>query len=55
MYILGEYKARNEQMITYQKITKNLMEEFKQVFINQIPRKEKTQADTLAQLAKRIC
>lgn len=47
----GEYEAKSERMITYQKIANDLIKRFEQVHVSQIPRKESTHADALTHLA----
>ena len=49
--ILDEYQARDESMIAYLKLAKELLGQFKEYKIVQIPREENEQADVLAKLA----
>ncbi|KAK0573656.1 hypothetical protein LWI29_011551 [Acer saccharum] len=49
--VLDKYQARDENMITYLKLAKELLGRFKEYRIIQIPREENEQADALAKLA----
>lgn len=49
--ISGEYETRSEQLIKYHQVGKNLLERFEQIYIEQIPQAENTQAEALARLA----
>ncbi|KAK0585343.1 hypothetical protein LWI29_027080 [Acer saccharum] len=49
--VLDEYQERDEKMIAYLKLAKELLGRFKEYRIIQIPREENEQADALAKLA----
>ncbi|KAK0584674.1 hypothetical protein LWI29_016990 [Acer saccharum] len=49
--VLDEYQARDENMIAYLKLAKELLGRFKEYRIIQIPREENEQADAFAKLA----
>ncbi|KAK0601168.1 hypothetical protein LWI29_021826 [Acer saccharum] len=49
--VLDEYQARDESMITYLELAKELLGRFKEYRIVHVPRKENEQADALAKLA----
>ncbi|KAK0581310.1 hypothetical protein LWI29_012365 [Acer saccharum] len=49
--VLDEYQARDESMIAYLELAKELLERFKEYKIVQVPREENEQANTLATLA----
>ncbi|KAK0578094.1 hypothetical protein LWI29_004999 [Acer saccharum] len=49
--VLDEYQARDESMIAYLKLAKELLGRFKEYMIIQVPREENEQADALAKLA----
>ncbi|KAK0579910.1 hypothetical protein LWI29_033406 [Acer saccharum] len=49
--MLDEYQARDESMITYLELAKELLERFKEYRIVHVPREENEQADALAKLA----
>ncbi|KAK0570589.1 hypothetical protein LWI29_003554 [Acer saccharum] len=49
--VLDEYQARDESMITYLELAKELLERFKEYRIVHVPREENEQADALAKLA----
>ncbi|KAK0573477.1 hypothetical protein LWI29_008553 [Acer saccharum] len=49
--VLDEYQARDESMITYLELAKELLKRFKEYRIVHIPREENEQADALAKLA----
>ncbi|KAK0590511.1 hypothetical protein LWI29_028201 [Acer saccharum] len=49
--VLDEYQARDESMIAYLELAKELLERFKEYRIVQVPREENEQADALAKLA----
>ncbi|KAK0584361.1 hypothetical protein LWI29_011961 [Acer saccharum] len=49
--VLDEYQARDENMIAYLKLAKELLGRFKEYRIIQIPREENEQASALAKLA----
>ncbi|KAK0582887.1 hypothetical protein LWI29_030790 [Acer saccharum] len=49
--VLDEYQARDESMITYLELAKELLERFKEYRIAHVPREENEQADALAKLA----
>ena len=49
--VLDEYQAKDENMIAYLKLAKELLRRFKEYKIIQIPREENKQADVLAKLA----
>ncbi|KAK3010569.1 hypothetical protein RJ639_010752 [Escallonia herrerae] len=50
-HILGDYEARDERMAQYLHLVKTLATKFKNFTIQQIPRDQNTQADTLSRLA----
>ncbi|KAK0594152.1 hypothetical protein LWI29_003803 [Acer saccharum] len=50
-HVLDEYQARDESMITYLELAKELLERFKEYRIVHVPREENEQADALAKLA----
>ncbi|KAK3030768.1 hypothetical protein RJ639_035433 [Escallonia herrerae] len=50
-HILGDYEARDERMAQYLHLVKTLATKFKNFTIQQIPRYQNTQADTLLRLA----
>ncbi|KAK0571374.1 hypothetical protein LWI29_014859 [Acer saccharum] len=52
--VLDEYQARDESMITYLELAKELLERFKEYRIVHVPREENEQADALAKLASAI-
>ncbi|KAK0601486.1 hypothetical protein LWI29_024751 [Acer saccharum] len=49
--VLDEYQARDESMITYLELAKELLERFKEYRIVHVPREENEKADALAKLA----
>ncbi|KAK0580936.1 hypothetical protein LWI29_007867 [Acer saccharum] len=49
--VLDEYQARDESMITYLELAKELLGRFKEYRIVHVPREENEQADALAKLA----
>ncbi|TXG60522.1 hypothetical protein EZV62_015095 [Acer yangbiense] len=49
--VLDEYQARDESMITYLELARELLERFKKYRIIHVPREENEQADALAKLA----
>ncbi|KAK0573961.1 hypothetical protein LWI29_016278 [Acer saccharum] len=49
--VLDEYQARDESMITYLELAKELLGRFKEYIIAHVPREENEQADALAKLA----
>ncbi|KAK0597534.1 hypothetical protein LWI29_026267 [Acer saccharum] len=49
--VLDEYQARDESMITYLELAKELLGRFKEYRIIHVPREENEQADALAKLA----
>ncbi|KAK0607740.1 hypothetical protein LWI29_019669 [Acer saccharum] len=49
--LLDEYQARDESMITYLELAKELLGRFKEYRIVHVPREENEQADALAKLA----
>ncbi|KAK0574759.1 hypothetical protein LWI29_028594 [Acer saccharum] len=49
--VLDEYQARDESMITYLELAKELLGRFKEYRIAHVPREENEQADALAKLA----
>ncbi|KAK0580388.1 hypothetical protein LWI29_001267 [Acer saccharum] len=49
--VLDEYQVRDESMIAYLELAKELLERFKEYRIVQVPREENEQADALAKLA----
>ncbi|KAK0574362.1 hypothetical protein LWI29_022506 [Acer saccharum] len=49
--VLDEYQGRDESMITYLGLAKELLERFKEYRIVHVPREENEQADALAKLA----
>ena len=49
--VLDEYQVRDENMIAYLKLAKELLGRFKEYRIIQIPREENEQADALVKLA----
>ncbi|KAK0574486.1 hypothetical protein LWI29_024390 [Acer saccharum] len=52
--VLDEYQARDESMITYLELAKELLERFKEYRIVHVPKEENKQADALAKLASAI-
>lgn len=46
-----EYEARGEQMVQYQLLAKQVLEQFEQIYIEQLPQKDNSYADALEQLA----
>ncbi|KAK1591797.1 hypothetical protein Q3G72_013850 [Acer saccharum] len=52
--VLDEYQARDESMITYLELAKELLGRFKEYRIVHVPREENEQADALAKLASAI-
>lgn len=49
--VKGEYEAREEQMIKYQELVVAMCKKLHQVFIEQIPMEQNSQADALSKLA----
>ncbi|KAK0575700.1 hypothetical protein LWI29_005397 [Acer saccharum] len=49
--VLDEYQAKDESMITYLELAKELLERFKEYRIVHVPREENEKADALAKLA----
>ncbi|KAK0593290.1 hypothetical protein LWI29_034321 [Acer saccharum] len=49
--VLDEYQAREESMITYLELARELLERFKEYRIVHVPREENEKADALAKLA----
>ncbi|KAK0582161.1 hypothetical protein LWI29_022202 [Acer saccharum] len=49
--VLDEYQARDESMITYLELAKELLERFKEYRIVHVPREENEKVDALAKLA----
>ena len=49
--VLDEYQARDDNMIAYLRLAKELLRRFKEYRIVQIPREKNEQADVLAKLA----
>ncbi|KAK0575737.1 hypothetical protein LWI29_006119 [Acer saccharum] len=49
--VLDKYQARDESMITYLELAKELLERFKEYRIVHVPREENEKADALAKLA----
>ncbi|KAL8500660.1 hypothetical protein ACS0TY_020294 [Phlomoides rotata] len=49
--VRGEYEARGEHIQLYQEIVKGLLEQFGQIYVEQIPRDSNSQADALTRLA----
>ncbi|KAK0602564.1 hypothetical protein LWI29_034807 [Acer saccharum] len=52
--VLDEYQARDESMITYLELAKELLGRFKEYRIVHVPREENEQVDALAKLASAI-
>ncbi|KAK3041945.1 hypothetical protein RJ639_002253 [Escallonia herrerae] len=50
-HVLGDYEAKDERMAQYLQLVKTLALKFKNFTIQQIPRDQNTQADTLSRLA----